>query len=867
MRQDIDFQTSTTEISGQVYVNVNCPLVTASWSIERVDGDVIQSDTPLTIPNTLVSFTNAFELYTDQVDLDVDQSYRIKFTAVDYCNQVYRLTSDGVYVANRRAKPPLIMDGLIPNHNMNFQNSTTKLSSHWSNADGMDGGLEPVRYLVAVGTDLRFASTRTDVVPFTDVGLNTSVTFNNLDLVAMATYYFTVRVITASGDFADATSSGVAVGYEQVIIPRKISLERFQSDTTSLNIYWSDFQSDLPIRLYEVAIGTVQLSDNSLELFCRESTSDFAGEFSIFGFTSVNLDTFASFIDLSLSHNTTYYLTIRVLDQADKCIAVTTEYGITVDTSPPLSENTPDFVQVGTEASRSLDLPPTIAVYVASSESIEVSWDEFLDLESGIESYEVALYTQGACGDVESVLETVVDFKDVGTERETNFEGVVLKLDVAYVAVVQAMNRAGLVSRAYSLPFVVDSLEYFSGDIKDGSSWERDVTFQSDLSILSATFTHTKLPPTTPNTAMNGPCPNSLFYPLSYFSDNWTALTTANPIQPFSSGLLYSPSQVNTSVSGVPGIVITAVRDVDVPQDQLLTGAYATQVSLSNGGVVSMDILTADGENELEMNAVTSILFVDGAPPDTIVVFEGGNERQISELAYDMVGVQIYRGNTADRPQRIELWAISSDSGSVLVSVSHDISHVDLSQIHTFSMDFKTEEASYGQTRYLSLYIDNILEASLYNIPSLSDNTQVVFHVFNRLGYVPLPVAFDPPTVQAVFGNVSLPMRVGGVCDYGSPFFSRSSSIVEFRAAVGSTPGSDDVVEMKVSCTPVCSVRTQEIISSYRMYMYTSLKLLEAKTIRSYICTYMYLSVYCSLLQYCNLECTTHKKEIVCESN
>ena len=41
---------------------------------------------------------------------------------------------------------------------------------------------EIVRYEVAVGTDRRFANTRDDIVAWTDVGLNTSVTFYDLDV-------------------------------------------------------------------------------------------------------------------------------------------------------------------------------------------------------------------------------------------------------------------------------------------------------------------------------------------------------------------------------------------------------------------------------------------------------------------------------------------------------------------------------------------------------------------------------------------------------------------------------------------------------------------------------------------------------------
>ena len=800
---DTNCSLSLTEVYAQVYVDVNCPIKSLTWHIERIDGDTVEQIASMDIEGhtvDTVAFNNSFPLYTDISQsnaLSNNQWYRITVHARDFCGQEYTATSDGFGICIDALTRGQVKDGCIEEYDTVYQQSTSELAARWSGFG--DNYNEPVRYLVAAGSDPRFPSTRTDTVPFTDVGLNTTVTFENLDLVSMSTYYITVRAFAESGEFVDVTSNGVTVGFEQPIAPGEITLDEYQSDTSTLTLHWSDFlPSYLPIRLYEVAIGTARFSPNDLELFCQDIESDFAGEFSLFGFTSVALDTSATFNNLNLTHSTTYYPTLRVLDQADKCVTMTAEQGVTIDTTPFIFENRPDFVRVGTEASRALYVPPTIAVYVGNSETVQVSWGSFHDDESGIASYEVAIFSQSVCGDSNSVMEVVADFKDVDDDLEASFDGVTLEEGVAYVGVVQGENGAGLTSRAYSLPFVIDSLQFFSGDVKDGSSWETDVTFQSDLSMLSATFAHTKLPPPTPSATMSGPCPNSLFYSLSSYDSNWTEIDTTTPLHPFSTGLIYSPSQVRTSTNGVPGIAITAERSGNPAINELLTGGYRTGVSLSNGGVVSMDILAAQGEYELERNAVTSVLFVDGGDDNAIAVFEPETDFDFPDSAnFSAFGLQIYRGNTTDQPQRAVLWARSGDPGSVTVYISHDLSHIDLSQIHTFSLEFNYEQDDLGHTRYVTLYIDGILETSLYSIPMFSDNTQLVLHVFSRMGYVPPPPT-PGPTVQAVFGNVSLPMRMGGVCDHGNPFFSRGSPVVEFRAAVGSTPGSHDVVGYKV---------------------------------------------------------------------
>ena len=69
-------------------------------------------------------------------------------------------------------------------------------------------------YEVAMGTDRRYANTRDNIHPFINVGLNTSWTFEYLDLVPItATYYVTVRAHSLSTTVTEVTSNGVKVGF------------------------------------------------------------------------------------------------------------------------------------------------------------------------------------------------------------------------------------------------------------------------------------------------------------------------------------------------------------------------------------------------------------------------------------------------------------------------------------------------------------------------------------------------------------------------------------------------------------------------------------------------------------------------------
>lgn len=70
-------------------------------------------------------------------------------------------------------------------------------------------------YLVALGTDRRFNKTRDNVVPYTNVGTNTSVTFYDLDLTpGVAVYYFSVYAISKAFSKSLVTSNGFYVGYD-----------------------------------------------------------------------------------------------------------------------------------------------------------------------------------------------------------------------------------------------------------------------------------------------------------------------------------------------------------------------------------------------------------------------------------------------------------------------------------------------------------------------------------------------------------------------------------------------------------------------------------------------------------------------------
>ena len=797
---------STTKVSAYSHVGVNCPIRSAQWAVESVDGmlaqDYIEVEPPSSTDPLDLSRRNTFFLTSDQVTLYPDESYRVLFQAVDYSGETFILRSNGFTVTTSAVRPGLVRDGSIPGQDLNYQEPANVLWAHWSGFGDGSPEQEITLYEVAAGSDREYPSTRTDIAPFTNVGLNTSHAFYNLDLVPESiTYYITVRAHTVSGAYIDATSNGISVGYQQGIIPGEITLNRYQSDTTSVSLYWTEFESDLPIRLYEWALGTLSFTERELERFCENTESNFTDYFEVFGFTSVNLDTTATATELNLQHNSTYYVVLRVIDQAKKCRAVLSPNGVTVDITRPIPNPSPRSIILGPPQSReTVPENDTYVVYVQREQLIDVTWDNFQDPESGIESYEVGIFQQsGGCdNNDETSLILVREFVEAGLEQQVNFGKLELEEGQSYVAVVRATNQAGLKSDGYSQPVVLDTITPIAGTVKDGTDWEGDVTYQSDTSMLSAIFTHAKLPASNSNingTVENMPCPTVAFFDFQALTPPWEVLSAPTAIGHVFDSIGYESSRVGVSTDP-PGVQIMAQTDQAATDPRILTGAYKTSIQLSRGGVVSLDILTAFGTRHFEDNAVTAVTFVDSENPNLIPIFEP-EVLNVEFPDINAFGVQIYRNQTS---QSVVLWSKSTNPLSRPIFVRQDLSHVNLSISHTYSIEFRVEIPT---IREANLYIDGVQEATLQTLPTFSDdNTSIILHVFNKNGQVPEidPTSPDPiPRVQAVFSNVHLPIRLGHLCDYGTPFFSLGSPIVEFRAGIGTRPGIVDVKDYQVS--------------------------------------------------------------------
>ncbi len=803
---DIDYQTSTTSMAGHFSVGANCPLAEARWAIESADGNIVQDYTDIPIQEGSGSLVdNMFALSTDQVVLYDDETYRILVQAVDLTGEVHILRSNGTAVTTHSLVPGLVQDGPIIGQDLNYQESTSILNAHWSGFGDGSPEQEITYYEVAAGSDREYVSTRTDIAPFINIGLNTTHEFTELDLNAEnIVYYITVRAHAISGAYIDSTSNGIRTGYGHTIVPGSISLPEHQLDTTTISAYWTEFESDLPIRSYEWAVGYRYLTTDELESFCDDTDSDYSGSFEVFGLRSVDLDTSATDSNLALEHNTTYYVTIRAIDEAKKCIATISYPGLLIDTTAP---ETQAFNAIGAEES-TINIPvgSDHIIYLQPREDLLVSWESFVDSESGVRGYEVAVFAEVSCGNTSELDVTPLrDFTLISGDTSIILEGLNLANGVPYVVVVRGTNYVGLTSNLFSQPIVLDSTTVLPGSVKDGFNWESDAIFQSNLNSISGVIAHAKLPYGNQG-VLNGdtPCPQTAFYNLSEFEPPWSTLEPSSVFGVVTDAIAYDSAFVNVSSEPI-GLRIRAETD-GVATDHIVSGAYQTQAQISKGGTVTLNILSAAGRNDFQEHAVTSVVFIDSGNDTTILadldLDLANNIDYMSFSRFKAFGLQIHRGYTNGTDivlPKVILWSISENRLSTTNYIEADIAAYNQSEVHTYTLSFTFEQLDTGYSRKSTLYIDNDIICSLHGLPSFSDDTRIVLHIFNRLGYVPVTDGFNPPVVEAVFANVTLPTQVNHICDFGMPFYSRESPVVEFRAGVGTTPGNSDIAGLEVS--------------------------------------------------------------------
>lgn len=785
--KDREYQAFTDVFDGNAFFGINCPMKLVEWSIEGSDGIVIKSFMEINVNYE----NNSYSFTTDQVTYD-NETYRITVRGIDYSGQTHVIKSDGLIVTKRQLSPGIVregVEGLLP---LSYQESLTSLLFYFEGfGDGTDE--QEIEYFeVALGSNKKYANTRSDIVPFTTIGLEKSYEFVNLSLISETqTYFTTVRAHAVSGAVAEATSNGIVVGLTHAILPGQIHQTEFQYNTTFLSAYWVEFESNVPITKYEWALGTVAHDDSFLQSLCEDRTDPHESDFDVFGFVDLETGTYGYADQLSLEHGKRYFVTIRVTDESDMCITVVSKVPTVVDTTPPIVND----ITVGVEESRlNLPIQDEYIAYLSQGSSLMVSWKNFMDAESGIKSYEIGIFRLVKCSSANLVdSDVVVEYIEAGLKNEFTFENINLDSNVSYIAKIKATNKAGLTVIAKSNPILVDTYELSAGQVKDGTSWENDLVFQSDRTKLSGVLALSYLQP---NKEVTTPCPSNKFYSFFTPNDDWSN----NPFTEFngleSTALEYLSS--NAEINNDTGLTITA-RFQSSGKKQVVSGVYHALLSDFNWRKsISLMVRPADGDASLVNYTVTSLLILESSNEELLVEYDPTVISESSLADYKALGLQIHSQNGTDQHKLI-LWTKESTIHSKVKTASIEIM-MNSSIAHKIEFEFYYEMHGLYMKTKVEVRVNDILTLVLHDIPQFNAGSKFIIHVFNREGYIPYCDlgCINPPAVTASFFDVSLPTEVSEVCEYGTPFHSWSSPIVQIKGGIGTSTTSADIKPLEV---------------------------------------------------------------------
>ncbi|KAK6174798.1 hypothetical protein SNE40_013376 [Patella caerulea] len=871
---DIDFQTNLNTIRSRWDVSGDpCPVSKYEWAIERIDGLRVQDYTDTKGQTVGVN---------DQLDLKNGERYYILLRVTNAGGFTYYLRSNGVTIEEEPLIPGQVYDGEVVGYDLNFVYTKNKVSANWQGfgeTQGSDdiqvdsGNLGVVvkksrayqdieYYEVAVGKDRRFPKTRDNVVPFTKVGLNKTVTFYDLDLVPLsATYYFTVRAYSKSFSMAEVTSNGFQVGYDDGVQAGDIDMPDFVKDNTVLDIQWDGFTSKVGILMYYLALST---NNNASDMECRQfiegesmAVDDRVKLFDIKDIDNVGKDTFIQLTNLTLQQNNGYYVTVIGVDKAGEC-NMTTQY-FHVDVTEPSRGQ----IKVGPYYDMKMS-------YVYTPESVLAEWKDFSDLESGIKCYRVSLIEEASCEQGASRVVIVPDIEIDENSTSYKFMGLELKPSRPYIVRITVENKAGLIITEETNPVLYDVSDPIPGRVVDGTNFRKDVVWAKSTSTVKGTIL--QLP--TPDGL---PCPtrNMLFSdPLwKRYDSKMNYDTTGTRLD-----LIYRSANVFTDKGRAGELEIKLAKDVK--SQTMFSGGYYRNADLINGGEYQFEVQAADGDG----NAVTSILFWDG--PETsitdydytkepdwtqeicsccrtnqndpaclktcnckefleaknivkrsttnntddsagIVVQDLTEEERAALMSassteaaeadtpavklesYNSCGIQILSGEA----QKVITWCKFRDDFNRPMKSERKLTFDPSKSFNNYKIQFVVlnEEETEG-TWCVNVFVNKETISELCGIPQFSLDTKLYLHVWNWKNFIPPPPpnpldAFDIWTARAIVKGLVMPPERNALCRYGDPYRGGTNAIVEYEAGIGRVTHGSSVVPFKKVVTPCVPCR------------------------------------------------------------
>ncbi|ESO82597.1 hypothetical protein LOTGIDRAFT_236952 [Lottia gigantea] len=872
---DINFQTSLDTITARWDVTGDpCPAMKLEWSIVRIDGLVVQNFTEILGSQVAVN---------DKLSMKNGERYYVLLRVTTSSGYSYILRSNGVTIEQEPLIPGQVNDGDVVGFDLNKIYTQNKASANWGgfgiplNGDsapveiesgnpgvgvtGENKNQEILYYEVALGKDRRFPKTRDNVVPFTNVGLNTSVTFFDLKLLPLtATYYFTVRATSKSLAVAEVTSNGFQAGYNHGVLAASIVMPEYIKNNTVIDIQWNEFQSKVGMMMYYIAIS----SNNTVtEDQCRQfiEGGDMTEEgrkkvFDIRDVENVGKDTFKQLTDRILEQDHGYYATVIGVDKAGDCNLTT--FAFHVDITPPVK----GLIKVGPYYGMKMS-------YAASSESVTVDWKDYIDDESGIKCFRVSLIEQSTCETGATRTTIVKPIEINGNYTAYEFLGLYLQPSRPYIVHLEVENNAGLKIKAETAPVIYDTTKPTGGHVVDGTNFRQDVVWINSLSTVTGSVLYLPSP--------DGPsCPSRN---IKFTDSSWKRFkaeqnydSKGNRLQ-----LEYRDGNVLTNPDRDNELEIKLARDVKT--DTMFTGGYYRDADMVNGGTYEVNLQAADGKGK----AVTSIVLWDG-PESVIVEYDytkevdwtlgvcscckvdpndneclkvcnckdflearnivkrstGANdtnkpdyvkdltEEQRAELmleetagdtgdvqavqipSYRSCGIQILAGDA----QKLITWCRFKDNLNQPMKAERKLTFDPSASVNNYRLEFNIlQEEATGGTWCLNVYVNDDEISELCGIPELSVETKLFLHVWNWKNYLPpLPTKvedmFELWSTKAIFTDLIMPPESNAICRLGRPFRGGKNAVVKFEAGIGTRVNSDNVVPFREVTRPCIPCQT-----------------------------------------------------------
>ncbi|VDI27589.1 Hypothetical predicted protein, partial [Mytilus galloprovincialis] len=855
---DVDFQESydtyraSWDMSGDP-----CPVVRYEWQIQRLDGKVVMPWLDMGIKTSGMN---------DELQMLNGELYYSLLRVTNALDYTYILRSNGVTIKQDPLMPGKVFDGDVDGYDLNFLRSKAMVTANWDgfglpvntqvqvdiisgnpgvhvnqeNIDYQDKNQDVVYYEVALGTDRRFPKTRDNIVSWTNVAKNTSVTFYDLELVpSRGMYYFTVKAYSASYSVAMVTSNGFRVGYDGGVSVGMINVEDYINTDKYVDVQFEGFYSKLDILMYYVAVSDYR---NFTGSDCKQyidggkaTDEEKAAMFNVYPVTNINQNTFYRIQPLNLQLANNYFIWVMGTDKSGECSMTSRE--IIVDTTYPVSGELacgPDYNMAVT--------------YTPESTSLTVSWEKYKDPESDIKSYDISLWFNSSCSD-DNTQSLLVDWIELSSNySQFTFTELELKQNIPYIVKFRVTNLAGLSINEESSPILYDLSTPTAGKVVDGSDYLNDRVWFSSSTTITGSIIHLATP-------RGLPCPTQS---ISMVNDSgWKILKQIGLKDPSGQpwSLLHREENVRSLVYD-DAVSIKLARDVK--KERMFSGSYYRTADFENGGTYQISVKAADGEGI----AVTGIMLWDG-PEEEIATYDyldtedwtqsicdcclqnpvpqGCSMCNCSEYnhtetttvispitrpPYDIVnnadesdvtspidttrptsqtscGIQIYSGSTP----HIVTWCRSYNDSQRLMKTKMDLNFDPTTEYHNYK--FMVTPQKYDEISInwcITVFVDDGELTEICGIEPPSISTKLVLHVWNRNNYVPeITDLFNVFSTKAYFKNLVMPPKVGSLCRYGNPFRGGTNPVIKYEAAIGTdqlTTDISDFSEVYRPCIP-----------------------------------------------------------------